>query len=183
MAKVKFTTPIGVARYPKISKPDTTGEYADNKYKTDVVFSDDDLKTVKKQLLDFAKENYTADEVKKIVGTDGWPIKEAKDKETGEVTEFVRFKSQRKPIIIDAKRNPIPNSVEVGGGSRIRVGGTLNAYKKGGNKGINIYLNAVQVIELQQGFNINDFDEVDDGYVADESSFGGGDDEASEFDL
>jgi hypothetical protein len=178
MAKVKFTTPIGVARYPKISKPDTTGEYADNKYKTDVVFSDEDLKTVTKQITDFAKESYSADELKKIVGSDGWPIKEAKDKETGEVTTFVRFKSQRKPVIIDAKRNKIPDNVEVGGGSRVRVGGTLNAYKKGGNKGVNIYLNAVQVIELQQGFNINDFDEVEEGYVADVS-----DDVASEFDL
>jgi hypothetical protein len=174
MAKVKFTTPIGVARYPKISKPDTTGEYADNKYKTDVVFSDEDLKTVKAQIVEFAKKEFTADELKKL----DLPIKEYKDKETGEVTTFVRFKSQRKPIIIDAKRNKIPDDVEIGGGSRIRIGGTLNAYKKGGNKGVNIYLNAVQVIELQQGFNINDFDEVEDGYVADVN-----DDAASEFDL
>jgi hypothetical protein len=180
MSKVKFTTPIGVARYPKISKPDTTGEYADNKYKTDVVFSDEDLKVVTKQILDFAKENYSDAEVKKMVGSDNWPIKEAKDKETGEVTTFVRFKSQRKPFIFDAKKNKIPDGVEVGGGSRVRVGGVLNAYHKGSNKGVNIYLNAVQVIELQQGFNINDFDEYegDDAYVADVS-----DDAASEFDL
>jgi hypothetical protein len=179
MAKVKFTTPIGVARYPKISKPDTTGDYADNKYKTDVVFSDEDLKTLKAQVVEFAKGEFTPDELKKI----DLPIKEVKDKETGEITTCVRFKSARKPIIIDAKRNRIPDNVEIGGGSRIRVGGTLNAYKKGGNKGVNIYLNAVQVIELQQGFNINDFDEVDDGYVADDSNFDGGDGEASEFDL
>lgn len=172
MAKVTLTTPIGVARYPKISSPDTTGDYADNKYKTDVVFSDDDLKALKAKIVDFAKKEF-GDEAKKV----DLPIKEHKDKETGEVTTFVRFKSKRKPVIVDAKKQPIPAGVEVGGGSKVRIGGTLNAYKKGGNKGVNIYLNAVQVIELQQGFNINDFEE-EDGYVADVS-----DDASSEFDL
>jgi hypothetical protein len=174
MAKVTFTTPIGVARYPKISSPDTTGEFADNKYKTDVVFSDADLKAIKAKCLEFAKAELPGVKDPKL------PVGKHTDKETGEVTEFVRFKSARKPVIIDAKRNKLPANVEVGGGSRIRVGGTLNAYTKGGNKGINIYLNAVQVIELQQGFSINDFEEYegDDAYVADDASA-----VASEFDL
>jgi DNA-directed RNA polymerase subunit H (RpoH/RPB5) len=175
MAKVTLTTPIGVARYPKISKPDTTGDYADNKYKTDVVFSDEETKALKAKILEFAKK-----ELPDVKNPD-LPIREAKDKETGEVTTFIRFKSARKPLIIDAKKNKIPDDVEVGGGSRIRVGGTLNAYKKGGNKGVNIYLNAVQVIELQQGFNINDFEEYEgeDAYVADAASA----EATSEFDL
>jgi hypothetical protein len=181
MVKTTFTTPIGVARFPKITKPDTTGDYADNKYKTDVVFSDEDLKTVKANIVEFAKKNFTADELKKI----DLPIKEHKDKETGEVTTFVRFKSARKPIIVDAKRKPIPEGVDIGGGSRIRVGGTLNAYKKGGNKGVNIYLNGVQVIELFSGFNPNDFDEYDgdDAYVAEADMMTGSDEASSEFDL
>ena len=173
MARVTMTTPIGVARYPKITSPDTTGDYADNKYKTDVVFSEADLKDIKAKIVEFAKGEFKPDELKKLQ----LPIKEHTDKESGEVTTFVRFKSKRKPIVLDAKKNKLPPSVEIGGGSKIRVGATLNAYSKGPNKGVNLYLNAVQVIELQQGFNINDFDE-EDGYVAD-----GDDDAASEFDL
>lgn len=172
MAKVTFTTPIGVARFPKISKPDTTGDYADNKYKTDLVLTDEELKALKAQIMEFGKKEF-GDEKFDL------PIKEYKDKESGQVTKFVRFKSARKPIIIDAKRNPIPADVEIGGGSRIRIGGTLNCYRKGPNKGVNIYLNAVQVIELQQGFNVKDFDEYDgeDAYVAEAA------DAASDFDL
>lgn len=176
MAKVTFTTPIGVARFPKISQPDTTGEYADNKFKTDVVYSDEDLKALKAKIVEFA-----AKELPDVKNPD-LPIKEYKDKETGEVTTFVRFKSNRKPLIIDAKRNKVPDDVTIGGGSRIRVGGTLNAYKKGGNKGVNIYLNAVQVIELVQGMSAKDFEEYegDDAYEVEADS---GDDAKSEFDL
>ena len=128
---------------------------------------------IKDAVTEFAKGEFKPEELKKLQ----WPIKEHTDKETGEVTTFVRFKSKKKPLVFDAKKNKLPPSVEIGGGSRIRVGATLNAYAKGPNKGVNLYLNAVQVIELQQGFNINDFDE-EDGYVAD-----GDDDAASEFDL
>jgi hypothetical protein len=175
MAKVTFTTPIGVARFPKISKPDTTGDYADNKYKTDLVLDSADLKQVKQTITEFAKKEYG--DLKNIK----LPFGEAKDKETGETTEFVRFKSARKPVIIDAKRNKVPDDVEIYGGSKIRVGGTLNAYKKAGNKGVNIYLNAVQVIDLVTGFNVNDFAEVEDGFEVD--TFDDGDDAKSEFDL
>lgn len=178
MAKMTFTTPIGAARFPKITKPDTTGEYADNKYKTDVVFSDADLKAVRAEIEAFAKKEY-GDDLSKI----RLPIGEWEDKETKEVTKYVRFKSARKPVVIDAKRNKIPEGVEIGGGSRIRVAGTLNAYKTGGTKGVNIYLNAVQVIELQEGFRVSDFEEYtgEDAYVAEETSEDTGGD--SDFDL
>jgi hypothetical protein len=170
MAKVTFTTPVGAARYPKISSPDTTGEYADNKFKTDVVFSDADFKDLKAKITEFAKAELPGVKSPKL------PLGEHKDKETGEVTSFVRFKSARKPIIVDAKRNRIPDDVQIGGGSKIRVGGTLASYM---GKGITIYLNAVQVVELQQGFNINDFEEVEDGFEVEAA----GDDAKSEFDL
>lgn len=174
MAKVTFTTPIGVARYPKISQPDTTGDYADNKYKTDVVFSDADLKVLKAKMVEFAKAELPD------VSNPDLPIREKKDKETGEVITFVRFKSARKPLIIDAKKNRVPDNVTIGGGSKIRIGGTLNAYKKGANKGVNIYLNAVQVIELQQGFSVDDFEDYEgEGYEVESN----GDAVASDFDL
>lgn len=175
MARVTLTTPIGVARFPKISSPDTTGDYADNKYKTDVVFPAEYVKELRAKCLEVAKA-----ELPDVKNPD-LPIHTKKDKETGEEVTFVRFKSKRKPIIIDAKKNKVPDNVEIGGGSKIRIGGTLNAYRKGANKGINIYLNAVQVIELQQGFSVDDFEDYEgDGYEAESNGDASG---ASEFDL
>jgi len=174
MAKVTFTTPIGVARYPKISEPDTTGDYADNKFKTDVVFSDADLKALKAKVVEFAKKELPN------VSNPQMPYHEKKDKETGEVVEFMRFKSKRKPLIIDAKKNKVPDNVSIGGGSKIRIGATLGTYSKGKNVGVTAYLNAVQVIELQQGFSVDDFEDYEgEGYEVE----AGGDDAKSEFDL
>ena len=174
MARVSFTTPVGVARFPKLTKPDTTGDYADNKYKTDLILTDAELDELEATFKKFAAEGLPGAKNPHL------PISESKNKETGEVVRFVRFKSARKPILIDSKRNRLPENVEVAGGSKIRVAGTLNCYEKGGNKGVNIYLNAVQVIDLQQGFNVDDFDD-EEGYVAEES--GGNNDDTSEFDL
>lgn len=184
MAKKSFTTPIGVARFPKISKPDTTGEYADNKYKTDLVLSDDELKAINAQLVAFAKEKFSADEVKAIVGTDNWPIKSVKDKETKEVTKCIRFKSKRKPLIVDAHKNKIPDTVEIMGGSKVRIGYVPSTYTSP-KKGVNLYLNAVQVIELVQGFDVNDFEDYDgeDAYDATEGFDSEDNSEKSEFDL
>jgi hypothetical protein len=162
MAKLNLTTPIGTARYPKITSPDTEGQYADGKYKTDLVLSDGDLKDVTKTIKEFAKAEFPDVKDPKL------PIIVQKDKESGEVTTSIRFKSARKPLILDAKKNRVPDGVTIGGGSRLRLGGTLASYNAGGNKGITIYLNAVQVVELAQGFSEGDFDEYDgeDAYVA-----------------
>jgi hypothetical protein len=175
LAKVNLVTPIGVARFPKISQPDTTGQYADNKYKTDVVFSDADTKALKAQIVAFAKKELSS------VNEPQLPIKEAKDKETGEVVTFVRFKSKTKPMIIDAKKNRVPADVTIGGGSKVRIGATMSTYAKGPNKGVTLYLNAVQVVELHAGVSINDFDEYDgeDAFEVQSSDSQG----TSEFDL
>ena len=45
---IPFITPFGTLRYPKVSQPDTKGSYADGKFKTDILFSDDDFAVVEK---------------------------------------------------------------------------------------------------------------------------------------
>jgi hypothetical protein len=45
---ITFITPFGILRYPKVPQPDTKGKYADGKFKTDIVFSDDDFAVVEK---------------------------------------------------------------------------------------------------------------------------------------
>ena len=38
---VPFVTEVMTARYPKLSEPDTKGEYADGKYKTEATADED----------------------------------------------------------------------------------------------------------------------------------------------
>ena len=158
MSKDNFTpitTPIGDLRYPKLSEPDTKGEYADGKYKTEITFNTINTALVKKEMEACAARMFPGAKNVKI------PMKTAKD---GTVS-FI-FKSKNKPMLVDAKKQKIPAGVNIGGGSTGRVHGSLAKYEKGPNKGITAYLSAVQVIELQEGGgSISAFD-VEDGFEA-----------------
>jgi hypothetical protein len=139
---------IGIARYPKFDEPDTKGTYADNKYKTEIVVSPEKTKEMKKWLEDQAA----------IIAPDilspRLPMR--KGKKDG-VISFV-LKSKDKPKLWDAKGNRIPNgAVKIGGGSKIRVGGSLSNY----DTGVNFYLSDVQLIELVGRTDI-DVDAVDE---------------------
>lgn len=72
--------------------------------------------------------------------------------------------------IYDSKGKPLPENVEVGSGSIVRVAYTVNPYWNNKNmKGIKLYLEAVQVIELkeygQQDAGAFGFGIEEDGYV------------------
>lgn len=172
----KFVSPAGVARYPKITTPDTKGQYATGRYKTDVVFDEVGLASMKKALTEFAAKNLPG------VSNPHLPIKVSKDGVT-----FIVFKGgmtkdgeARKPALTDAKKNAIPKGVEIGAGSKIKVAGTMATYEKGPNKGVTIYLDAVQVIDLVEGSEdpTSRFAE-EDGYVAEASE--AADEAGSEF--
>jgi hypothetical protein len=164
----KFVSPLGVARYPKISYPDTKGQYADGRYKTDVVFDDVGLAAIKKMLTEFAAETIPHVKNPKL------PIKTGKDDVT-----YVSFKGgwnaekdeARKPFVGDAKRNPIPEGVTIGAGSKIKVAATMANYENGPNKGITIYLDGVQVLELVEGGgDVAGRFADEDGFVAEETT-------------
>ena len=42
--KIPFVTPVGVAKYPYLTQPDTTGKFADGKFKTRLIVSKKDAK-------------------------------------------------------------------------------------------------------------------------------------------
>lgn len=159
MAKDNYTptvTPLGEARFPKINEPDTKGEYADGKYKIEVVLNEANTKLYKKELHDVAARIFPGVKGVRI------PMKTAKD---GTIS-FI-FKSKDKPMILDAKKNKLPPEVVVGAGSSVRVAGSLAKYEKGPNKGITAYLSAVQVVELVEGGSMAKLFDVEDGFVAD----------------
>jgi hypothetical protein len=195
---IKFVSPFGVARFPKLNAPDTDGQYADNKFKTDIIFDDADVAKIRAQMEE-AAEQLLSD----VPAEDRQlPLKEffrkkGDDGKTSEGWGF-RTKSTRRPALFDAKKQKLPAGVIIGGGSEIRVAGVLARYEstdkqtviENGKKrtetvtvyGITLYLNEVQVRKLvvNTAGTGADFDEVEGGFEytnegADESAFGGDD--------
>lgn len=152
MAKVHVILPKGEAMWPKLSKPDTIGEYADGKYKTKVRVKKTDAAEV------CAKIKATAD----ALGVSKLPW--ADDKEDGECIVFTA-KSKFQPVIFASdgktKINPV-KAPEIGGGSTIRVMAELFPYKTG----VSLQMKQVQVIDLVEWGGTSAFD-------AEEGSFDG----------
>lgn len=149
---VTIITPVGTLRYPKITTPDTKGEYADNKFKTDIAFSDADFAIVEKAIKEAAKT--LAPEGAKLQ----LPLYDSWDEGKG-----IRAKSQYRPAVFDAKNTQLPETLGIGGGTEARLAVTAKYYKKGKNEGINLYLNKVQIKKLVEwnGGDGSPFDEMD----------------------
>lgn len=152
--KIKLTTPFGVARYPHISSPDTKGKYADNKFKTKLVFPISDPAALA-----------MVEEIKAAAASLGKGPKEyipvTVDEEAGEIVLVT--KTQYAPAIFDGRGNAA-KGVQIGGGSVLRVLGNIVPY----DKGVTLQMNQVQIKELN-GFGTCGFDAVDDGYEYDPS--------------
>lgn len=164
--KIKIKTPFGIAVYPKISQPDTYGDFADGKFKTKLEFDGSDLARVRKQLTDIAAELLPKVKRPKL------PIQTLPDGR-----EVLIAKTKNRPPVFDTRNNPIPKKVGIGGGSIIRIECTVGTYPKGNPTGINLYLNSVQVKKLVEYTPGGHFDEVDDGYV-----YEGGDEDDEDID-
>jgi hypothetical protein len=156
--KIKFTSPFGAAKYPHISKPDTVGKYADNKYKTKIVFQLGDA-----GVSDFIKA--CDDAAKEMHGSAGASLYKPYVLNENEGTvEFV-FKTQYAPAIFDA-RNQQAQGVQIGGGSIIRILGSFVEY----DKGLTAAMNQVQVKQLNS-FGASGFGAVEGGFEYDGSEF------------
>ena len=162
MAKIKYQTPLGRARFPHLSKPDTAFDTVTPKFKVEIVMSAADAaplvaKIREECVLVHGKASYRA------------PI--TVDEETGEVA----FKVQSKymPVFIDSTGAVIDcedpaNIPNIGGGSEIRAGGTLNIYEVSGTKGVALMLNTIQISSLMSAkADTSDFGAINGGdYVA-----------------
>lgn len=132
MAKITFVSPIGTARYPHITTPDMTGQYADGKFKTKLVVPKKDAAPLVEHLKAVAKEHKVA----KLPFTE----------EDGDIVFSI--KSKFKPLVFDAKNQEVKKvDLRVGGGSRLRVAGIVYPY----DKGLSLQMKQVQVLELQDG--------------------------------
>lgn len=138
MAKAKkvYTNAIlgpFVFAHAHLSSPDTQGQYADNKYKVDGVAApgSDVMKAAEAKILEAIK---ACGLKPKGLNT---PLKKQTEKVDGKKTEtgqlFIRAKSNRAPVIVDARGEPIPakalKSMKIGAGSEGRIEGYFTDYE------------------------------------------------------
>lgn len=187
--------PKGEAVYPALRRPDTRYDEL-GIYKCPVRVKEADAKEAIKELQRIAKE-WTG-KVLPVDKNNCWEFE--LDEETGEKTGYVIFKNKarnkmrkdgklwdRKPVVIDAKRNVIPDDVNPWGGSTVRVKCEVYlSQNKDGKKGVSLQPLAVQVLKLVEGGtggapDLSGFDEDEDGFtVGDREDFGGFDGDDNE---
>lgn len=148
--KIPFITPVGIAKYPHLTKPDSTGKFADNKFKTKLIVSKKDAKP----LIDNLKATAKALGVSKLPFAD--------DPDDSDNVVFTA-KSKYKPMAFDPKKKEIKGDLHIGGGSKIRLAGVVFPY----DTGLSLQLQQVQVVDLVSGGNAM-FDEVEGSFDASE---------------
>lgn len=164
----KVTSPLGRARYPKITRADTKF-YKEGEYKVDLIIEKDKAESfVKKIKAAQAKAKKDFPKAKKMAAL---PIKNEVDEdgnETGNV--IIKFKTRnrltkkgtiwdRKPVVFDkfgqrlgVLANGEPDEdFYVGGGSLIKVSAELFPCEVKGELFVGLQMVAVQVQELNSG--------------------------------
>ncbi|MCG2642433.1 MULTISPECIES: hypothetical protein [Bradyrhizobium] len=152
---VPFVTEIMMARHPKLSEPDTEGEYADGKYKTEATADQNYTERFTAEIQAVIDQHFAG---KKNIHV---PWKETNEGETA----FI-FKSPKKqPILTDAKGNTLSVGITIRGGSLIRITGVLAAWERGAKRGVSLWPDAVRVLHLAEGMNpLSAFGPAEDGF-------------------
>src|SRR6185312_600318 len=127
---IPFLTDWFVARYPKISKPDTKGKFADGKFKTDGVFvSEEGLVNAEEALNTAAKHFWPNADVVTLPIKDFFASKD--DRAAGKAeARGITLKSKYKSACFDSKKKKLPEGVAIGGGSVIRVAAAIFPWSK-----------------------------------------------------
>ena len=178
---VRLVTPVGVGKYVFINEPQTKFD-PNGIYNVSLVMSEQDatpLTTKLDEQLELARTQAmeTAKPQKRESLTTNKPYNKEYD-EDGVETGNIEFKfkmtakyttrdgevRERKPTIVDAKKNPV-NEI-VGSGSKLKVAFNARPYymPSANAYGVSCFLSAVQVIELRR-VDSSDFGE-EDGFVS-----------------
>lgn len=177
--KEQFITPAGEASFPWIQKPKTQFN-PEGSYTLELKLDPNvpEVAALIEQLESETKAHFaelaSKDKSKKSLATTcRTPVCADVDRETGQETGLVvlKFKSSYRPGLFDAKRNPIGDEPMVGSGSIVKVAYSKNFYPGFGG-GMNLYLNAVQVLKLVEfggkGSCPSGFGEEEGGFEADQ---------------
>lgn len=155
--KQRFVTPIGEARWAWLNKPktfkDENGNEKAPKYQIEVYFDPTNPEWKEWATGIRAMADAVPATIDKNTGNPmpkQYPIKwelDEHDQKTGKLYAIFRTGDQYRPKVFDADVAPLGENVLVGNGSKVRVNYVPNAFKAFGG-GVNLYLNAVQVLDL-----------------------------------
>lgn len=171
-----FQTPVGIARFPHLNKPDVRFNAAGD-YKCDVRLLADDAAPLIKRMEEIRDKFYDEREVGPKETTSKSDVYSVEFDDQGNETGYVIIKTKlnatgenkktgekwvNEPKLFDADGEPIPKSVQIWSGSKVIVAGTINTYAftKDKNKktgattvevGVTLKCRGVQVIELVSG--------------------------------
>ena len=167
----KLVTDKALAHFAYVNEPDTKGDYADGKYKITLSFPKDDPFVTR---LDAAVEKLCAehfgDKRPRNLHT---PVKDGDDSNLDAMAGrvFIRAKSNKQPLVVDSKRNKLPEGLTIFGGDVVKAAITLAVYEAGASKGVTAYLDALQLIEKRSsGSNTASMFGDEDGYEAPEAT-------------
>ena len=175
MSQTTNISEIGEAIFPHLNKPDVRFNEA-GEYKVTLKVAKSDATAMLKlynsaieDALKLAEQNHKGKGIKNapkpFTEEDNFVFFKFKMKATG-VNQKTKEKFSQRPQLFDAKKNPIPLSTIIWGGSKMRVAYNLVSYFTPMlGAGITARLKAVQVIELVEGKDSNLF-EKEDGYEA-----------------
>ena len=175
MSQTTNISEIGEAIYPHLNKPDVRFSEA-GEYKVTLKVAKSDATAMLKlynsaieDALKLAEQNHKGKGIKNapkpFTEEDKFVFFKFKMKATG-INQKTKEKFSQRPQLFDAKKNPIPLSTLIWGGSKMRVAYNLVPYYTPMlGAGITARLKAVQVIELVEGKDSNLFSK-EDGYEA-----------------
>lgn len=190
---IPFLTPWMVARFPKITQPDTKGKYADGKFKTDGVLTDEDYKVAEQTLADAGKHFWPDADVVELPLMAFYANADDKKAKKSD-SKGMRLKSKYRPAVFDSKKKKLPESVAIGGGSVFRVASAIFPWSKAEKTkvkdakgkvtveetvayGVSLRLGDVQIKKLVAPMSGGDgaaFDENDDGFTYEGTEDAGG---------
>lgn len=176
----RYVTPIGVAQYPHLTKPDTKFN-PDGEYKVSLELD----ANAAQDIVTFLDEQFAESVATAKKENAGKKIKEGDvpysvDEDSGKVTIRFKLKAKVTPkkgdafeqrvAIFDAKGKPITGEIKIGGGTKMKVSYELIPYYTAiAGAGVSLRVRAVQIIEL-----------VEYGSGAQAGSFGFGEEDGYE---
>ena len=163
----KYNTPIGVARYPHLNKPDTRFD-DDGVYKCDLIVPADEAAELIAYLEGLRDAAYDELDAKKRKQYSKAPVCEEELDDAGDETGNVIFKTKlnavgrndkgeewhNEPKLFDSFGNPVDReSVQIWSGSKLIIAGVVRAYAMGSTKtvGVSLKCDGVQIVELVTG--------------------------------
>lgn len=167
----KLVTPPGTAKYAWLDKPDNS-EYGKGKYKCGQLLEKGDPKV--EALVQKLRDLHKAHKGK----ASNFPVKdgdalaeEDEKKESLRGHWLIVAKTKQKPDLRNSAKQIIKDAPR--SGDLVRLAVAVASFDTGANKGITLYLNAVQLLERRAVSGGDMFDDVSDEYEAASDTSGG----------